>query len=80
MAGTPCFIGHEGQEALYLDRCPFCDADSDDTRRFEQEDGRMGGLLHCACCRLRISWIDAPFEYEVQEDQDHRPSAITPPA
>ena len=40
----------------------------------------MGGLLHCEYCRLRISWIDAPFEYEVQEDQDHRPSAITPPA
>ena len=48
MAGSPCFIGHEGQEALYLDRCPFCDADSDETRRFEQEDGRMGGFLYCA--------------------------------
>ena len=56
-------------EDLYKDRCPYCTNDLEWGHRFQQEDGRHGGLMTCPVCQIRIAWIDNPFESEVTLDE-----------
>lgn len=67
MSVKQVWMSHDGREALYSDLCPFCDTDLEYGHRFQQEDGRMGGLMTCPGCQLEIAWIDCPFECTVEE-------------
>lgn len=67
MSVKQVWLSHDGREALYDDFCPFCDTDLEYGHRFQQEDGRMGGLMTCPGCQLEIAWIDCPFECTVEE-------------
>ena len=67
---TEVWLGHDAQQALYEDICPFCDCWLDWGHRFQQEDGRMGGLMACPGCKLEIAWIDCPFECTVKEIEE----------
>lgn len=66
-------IGEVGQLLLGIGKCPFCEADLEDHEEF-YEDGpnghREGGKGTCDNCNLFLSWIDSPFEYDLQEDED----------
>ena len=63
---TEVWLGHDAQQALYEDICPFCDCWLEYGHRFQQEDGREGGLLTCPGCKIEIAWIDCPFECTVE--------------
>lgn len=60
------FLPEQGQRALEEDICPYCDG-SLEGMQFNQEDGRVGGLVECDHCGIRFAWINNPFECEVQE-------------
>lgn len=51
---------------LHEDTCPFCGNDLEFGHRFQQEDGRHGGLMDCPECGIRIAWIDSPFEWQIE--------------
>ena len=53
---------------LYEELCPYCGNDLDVDQRFSQEDDREGGVMFCPECRIKITWIDNPLEYEIRED------------
>ena len=59
--------------ALAIGLCPYCDTDDTDTQGFfifGGSDDREGGLLDCAHCKIRIAWIDNPYEAEEQRYDD----------
>ena len=67
MSPRNVWFGHEGQDALYRDLCPYCDERLEWGHRFQQEDGRHGGLMTCPWCKLEFAWIDGPFECTEKE-------------
>lgn len=66
-SSKPAFFGHVGQSSLESGRCPYCDSDMEEYSLFGGFDGREGGFGYCPCCRVRFSWIDSPFECDIQE-------------
>lgn len=48
--------------------CPYCDTDDNEVEGFVfgGPDGREGGFLECYHCKVRIAWIDNPYEAEEQ--------------
>ena len=63
-------LGEMALLQLHDDVCPFCGNDLEYGHRFQQEDGRFGGLMTCEVCRIRIAWIDAPFEVRIESELD----------
>ena len=65
-------IGEYGLLLLRMEQCPFCEGPLEDCEGF-YEDGpnglREGGKGTCDHCNLFLSWIDSPFEYDVEEDE-----------
>lgn len=54
--------------ALQMGQCPYCDTDDTDVEGFifGGSDDREGGFLDCGHCKVRIAWIDNPYEAEEQ--------------
>lgn len=59
-------FGEVAQLVLNMGRCPYCDTDEIEGFQFGGSDNREGGFLDCPYCKVRIAWIDSPFEAEEQ--------------
>lgn len=64
-------ITSEGEQALDLFTCPFCEASFESGFMFGGSDQREGGLAYCEHCNLEFAWINNPFECEVKEGASH---------
>lgn len=60
------------KRALENGRCPICDTDDNEVEgfMFGGSDNRNGGFLDCYHCKIRVAWIDNPFEAEEQRYDD----------
>lgn len=56
------------KRALAMGQCPYCDTDETDAEGFifGGPDDREGGFVDCYLCKVRIAWIDNPYEAEEQ--------------
>lgn len=59
-------FGELARLQLWQGLCPYCDTNEVEGFNFGGSDEREGGFLECQYCKVRISWIDNPYEASEQ--------------
>lgn len=59
-------FGEQAQLQLWEGQCPYCNTNDIEGFNFGGSDDREGGFIECHHCKVRISWIDNPYEASEQ--------------